>query len=297
MLEGEGNELAAERESTANGSDKGGARPTDETREHVTLADDESREDDIVIGDDEDEHEEESGDDEGREEGEGDRPRGKSRSARRAERIRRLEVRNRELEDALRSSGRSVAATDDDKDLVEPKESDYPNDYFAYQRALQSYETRKAVREENRRVAQAQESERAERANREALARFNDRLDAVKDRIPDYDRVMKEASRIEIRDDVLGLMLRDPKGPLLAYHLAKNPDKVDALNRMSPIEAAREIGSLSARIRGPQPKKATDAKTKPRTPPKGGSSPGRKAYSDMSMDEYVKARAEELKAS
>ena len=27
------------------------------------------------------------------------------------------------------------------------------------------------------------------------------------------------------------------------YHLARNPDKVEALNRMPPVKAAREIGN------------------------------------------------------
>jgi hypothetical protein len=114
-------------------------------------------------------------------------------------------------------------------------------------------------------------------------------LETVKDRIPDFDRVMASAGGLEIRGDLRDLILDSAKGPLLAYHLAKNPDRVADLNRMSPAAAAKEIGSLEARIRGPNPKTVTRVKTPPRAP-RGGTAARAPNPADMSMEQYIAAR-------
>lgn len=260
------------------------------SKDAVTLAED----DDIVIGADgaDDDHERED-DETGDAEPADAAKRRPSGSARLKARLDRLARENEELRQAL--APRAPGALLDDHDLVEPRERDFPNDYFAYERALQDYRVRKAIRDEHRLIAVQQEQERADREARARFATYNDRLGEVRDRIPDFETAMRQSMGISIRDDVLGLILGDKKGPLIAYHLAKNPDKVDALNRMHPVEAAREIGSLSARIRGPQGKQATTAPPPPSSP-RGGTSPRTKSYADMSMDEYVRARAAELKA-
>ncbi|HZP76586.1 MAG TPA: hypothetical protein VFB45_10620 [Pseudolabrys sp.] len=260
------------------------AKPTDV----VTLADD----DGMAVGkdgEDADERDDEEASDEA-ESGEGvKKPSG---SARLKARLERLARENEELRRSLAPP--APAAFGDDRDLVPPREQDFRNDYFAYERALQDYRVRKAIRDEHRRLAAHQVAEHAAHQHRARLSAYNDRLDEVKDRIPDFDSVMRDSKGIAVRDDVLGLILGDMKGPLIAYHLAKNPGKVDTLNRMHPIEAAREIGNLSARIRGPQGKKATSAPPPPRRP-SGGAAPRGKSYADMSMDEYVRARAADLK--
>jgi len=264
------------------------AQATASPTEAVTLA-----EDDGMTGgpdgDDEPETEEEYDDAEPAEAAR-KRPSG---SARLKARLARLERENEELREAL--APRAPAGMGDDRDLVPPREQDFRNDYFAYERALQDYLVRKAIRDEHRRLAAQQDQERAERESRARFSAYNDRLGEVKDRIPDFDAVMRGSKGVVIRDDLLGLVLGDKKGPLIAYHLAKNPDKVETLNRMHPVEAAREIGNLSARIRGPQSKKATSAPPPP-SRPSGGASPRSKSYADMSMDEYVRARSAEHKA-
>lgn len=290
--------------ASGNGADAGGdagkgtegqqkQEQKEESGDFVTLAEDD---DAIVVGEDgedDDDADEDKGEGEGEpkegEEGSKKRPSG---SARLKARAARLERENAELRNRLQAPRRAPAAEADDSDLKEPKESDFPNDYLAYERALRGYETRKAIREENRRVAKEQSDDDADRAHRETVRAYNDRLETVKDRIPDFDDVMAESKGMQIRDDVLNQVLESSKGPLIAYHLAKNPDKVDALNRMSPLEAAREIGRLEARIRGPQSKKATSAKSPIRAPKggTGGSDARPKDPDKMTMAEYEKAR-------
>lgn len=270
----------------------------------VTLADDDD-ESEIVIGEEGDDEDDGQSDDaaegkdvEGKDEqGENGGKKRLSGSARERARRIRVEQENAELRRAL-ARRNAPAVPDDDADLVEPKESDFPNDYLAFERAQRNYETRKAIRDENRRIAKANALENSREATREKLSAYNTRLETVKGRIPDFDTVMAEARGTEIRDDVLDQILGSAKGPLIAYHLAKNPDKVDALNRMSPLDAAREIGRLEGRIRGPQVKK-TPAGKPPVKPLKGatGGASKPKSYADMSMEEFNKARdAEEAGA-
>jgi hypothetical protein len=252
---------------------------TETTKDFVTLADDEA--DEQPEGEDE-----EAEGDEGEEEAEPEKPKKLPGSARLKARLRAAEEELAEYRrtQAPRAPAKTDAAGDD---LQEPKESDFPNDYLAYDRALRAYETRRAIRDENARVATEQEQANAQRAHRARLNAYNARLEDVKDRIPDYDTTLKQANDVPIRDDVRDMILDDGKGPLIAYHLAKNPEKLEALNRMTPIEAAREIGKLSARIRGPQVKTVTKAKP-PLSVQRGtGTVTGRKDPSAMSMEEYT----------
>ena len=263
--------------------DRAGETPAQATQEtYVTLADDVE---DVADGEDNADHAETADGETGDTAGEA--PRRKPGSARLKERVRALE---RENEDLCRNRQAQRAPADDDGDLVEPKERDFPGDYLAYDRALRAYQTTKAIRDENRRVAARQAERAAHFEHRERVAGYNVRLETVKDRIPDFDRVMREAGRMDIRNDVRDLILDSPKGPLLAYHLARNPDKVADLNRMSAAQAAKEIGGLEARIRGPNPKTVTSAKAPPRPMPAGGTASRAPRVEAMSMEEYTAAR-------
>jgi hypothetical protein len=286
----DGNGGASANAGTENAN--GGQKEADGENEAIVLLDDDESE-----GEQDDEADEGDGE-EGEGEGEaGERQRPRSRSARYRERITRLERENEELRRGTPARQAPVAAKDDDddKDLVAPKETDYPDDYLAYQNALNEYRTRKAVREENRRLAKrnadATATADAAAALRERRAGFAARLDQVKDRIPDYEKVVKSGATLPIRDDVRDAVLESTKGPLLTYYLLKNPEVLDEINHMSPAAAARKIGNLEARLRLPQPKTSTKA-----PPPKpalkgGGGSAKNLDPATMSNEEYRKARA------
>lgn len=260
------------------------------------LANEPGREDDYVTladADDGDHETEDGGGDESQDgEGEagdpaGEKPKRKSGSARLKDRVRLLERQNEELRRG-RQAQRAPAYVSED-DLVEPREQEFPNDYLAYDRALREYQTKRAIREENRRVAWAEAQRHAAIEHRERLAGYSVRLDEVKDRIPDFDRVMASVGSLPVRDDVRNLILESPKGPLLAYYLARNPDKLAGINGMPPWAAAKELGSLEARIRGPKPKTVTRAKAPAQTP-RGGTAARGADPSQMSMADYIAAR-------
>jgi hypothetical protein len=264
----------------------------DAGEDYVTLAGERDGGDDTEHGETEDAgelidgEEEGEGDSSARDEDDAARPKRRSGSQRAKARIQALQ---REIEELKRGQARFASAAAGDDDLFEPREEDFPNDYLAYDRALRDYQTRKAIRDEKRRDAAANARAYAEAEARTRLAGYNVRLETVKDRIPDFDRVMVSAGGLEIRGDLRDLILDSPKGPLLAYHLAKNPDKLAELNRMSPSAAAKDIGSLEARIRGPNPKTVTRART-PAHPPRGGTAARVSDPAEMTMEQYVAAR-------
>jgi hypothetical protein len=268
---------SAERESTTGNTDAGqdSAVSLIEDDDEVVADDDAGRDGDDGNSDDD------AGDDEAK-------PRKRSRTQRYRDRIARLTT---EL-DAERRQSRPPARGVRDDDLVEPRQADFPDDYLGYDRAMRDYQVRRAFRDERRRDADVQARADDATAFREKLSGYNDRLETLKSRIPDFDQVLREASGSEIRDDVRDLVLGSAKGPLLAYYLAKHPDALVDINGMPPAEAARKIGNLEARIRGPNPTTATKANA-PVMPPRGGASAPRRLDPErMSHEDYRKARAE-----
>lgn len=187
--------------------------------------------------------------------------------------------------------------SDKDNADSEPKEADFNGDYLAFERAKTAHEAARLIRKDlDARDARTESRDLAKRA-REATDDFFDRVEDVKNRIPDYDTAIAAFAaaggqfaphvREEIRDS--------DSGPALAYHLAKNPGLVAELNALSPRDAAREIGRLEAKVSLPQPKKQTQA-PKPIVAPAGGAMAPKDILSLAKQDDlsgYIKARNEE----
>jgi hypothetical protein len=272
--------------------------------EEIVIGDEGETEDDAEKpeadndGDGDGNDEDESGD-EGSDESDEPEHRRLSRNQRKNLKIRALsesisakDERIRELESEL--ARRTSAGRSEDEDLVEPKEADFPNNYLAFENAMREYRIRKVIREEAARTAGERTKEVAEELRRIRVAAYNERLAQIRDRIPDFDETLERAKNVPIRDDVCDRILESAKGPQIAHYLARNLDKVAELNRMTPLAAAREIGRLEARIRGPQPKKTTEAPA-PLTRPRGSGTRGApKRIEDMSMEEYTRAREQGL---
>ena len=158
----------------------------------------------------------------------------------------------------------------------EPKESDYPNDWFAFQEAKGTWNARQAVREEFARKSDEERRSAGSRAQQERRAElldaYHENAAEVRERIPDFDKVIATAASVQIKPDLADEIMSSDKSALLQYHLAQKPDLVRQLNQLSVRELAREIGRLEARVHLPQPKKATEANPPP-TEVRGGAAP------------------------
>lgn len=213
-----------------------------------------------------------------------EQPKKLSRSERQRRRLRALSTEIETLKAQLSEKAASNAGDP-------PKEEDFGGDYLKYQAALSAYETAQAVRKEfEGRDKQARE-ERLRERQREAAEEFIERAEEFKARVTDFDqaveRFVKAGGKFE--PHVVEELQLSEQGPALVYQLASNPQLAAELNAMSPRDAARAIGRLEAKVSLPNPKKQTSA-PKPIVPPSGGATPP-KDPSNMTMDEYVKWRA------
>lgn len=144
-----------------------------------------------------------------------------------------------------------------------PTEADYPNDYLAFEAARSEWNIRKAIREEisarerNSREAQLRE------IRQERLEAYHENVETVRERIPDFDKVVRAAESVSVSPALAEEIMSSDKAALLQYHLAQKPDLVRELNGLSGRELAREIGRLEARVHLPTAKKATEASAPP----------------------------------
>ncbi|PDT74127.1 hypothetical protein [Bradyrhizobium sp. C9] len=216
---------------------------------------------------------------EGKEEPEGEdkpkKPSGAQRAKFREQRLlNELQAREREIEELRRST--PAAKTAGEGEDKPPREEDYNGDWFAWQRALTAYDAGKAAREaikgEFKTREQSEHEKRQVEVARERSVAHAERVEDAREVIADFDQAMEGMKGVNVRNDVLDEIMSSDKSALIAYHLAKNPDELNALNSMSGRELARAMGRLEATVRMPEAKKATSAPP-PLSKPKGGASP------------------------
>jgi hypothetical protein len=164
-----------------------------------------------------------------------------------------------------------------------------PNGYWA---AMAGYEARKGVVEQS--VQQEQrEAEAREAVRRETLTEaYESKKDDARARIPDYDTVVN-AKPLRVSNEVSDLLIESDLTAELEYHLAKNPQKLAQLNKMTERQAAKEIGRLESLLSGPAQNRSTQAPA-PIAPLRGGAAGPVKTLSDLATGEdataYIAAR-------
>lgn len=222
-----------------------------------------------------------------------DKPRKRSRYDRLRDKTARLEaelaeLRARSAPVGANANEATVLQAEVDRLIGEkPKEADFNGDYLAFERAQTAYEAARRVAEMTARQSLEKQRALVERDRSEMVEIYRDRIENARKGIPDYDAVLSKATT-EVAPHVGEVILTDEDGPLIAYHLAKHPDKLTRLNRMSPLEAAREIGRIAASLSSP---KAPVTNAPPPVKPVG--SAARAAPPDlskMSMEEYAAFR-------
>jgi hypothetical protein len=199
---------------------------------------------------------------------------GAQRAKLREQRLRdELSAREREIEELRRSTPAKTASESEEK---APKEEDYNGDWFAWQRALTAHEAGKAAREaiqgEFKTREQSQHEAKQAEVVRERREAHLERVEAAREVIADFDQVMSTMKGVNVRNDVIDEIMSSEKSDLISYHLAKNPNELEALNAMNSRELARAMGRLEATLKLPEAKKQTSAPP-PLSRTKGGASP------------------------
>lgn len=210
----------------------------------------------------------------------GDKPGGKRKSgaARAKETIQQLRERV-----ALLESRGTGATSDADRP---PKMEDFA-DFDSYENAKATYAVRQAIKAEREAQAEGEKKAVSTELTRELVAAHVERSKEARTHFPDFDKVIQGAREHTIRDDVADMVIESDKSELLQYELARKPELIRELNRMSPTAAARRIGQLEARLFYPKPKTETKAPA-PVGALSGGSSP--KATPGQSQADYERWR-------
>lgn len=177
-----------------------------------------------------------------------------------------------------------------------PTEKDFPSDYLAFEAARTEWNVRQAVRQE---MAKGETTKRAA-AQREHITErseaYEDSLEQVRDRIPDFDKTLASATA-QVSRELMEEIFQSEKAALLQYHLAKNPEKLRDLNGLSGRELSREIGRLESRVHLPTPKKATEAAPPPSEVRGGAAQTIDPQTGPDEMNAYAKWREKQRKAS
>lgn len=197
-----------------------------------------------------------------------------------------LAERERELQD-IRQASRKPEGEQADADKP-PKEEEFNGDWTAYVAARAAYEAGKAV--ESKLIARdtrTQEAKRSEAARERDLAHL-ERVEDAREVITDYDKVMAGMKGVSVSNDLIREIKSSENGALIAYELARNPDRLHSMNQMTPMELAREMGRLEASVTKPTGKKQTTAPPPP-THLKGGAAPAIN-LATADMESYVAAR-------
>lgn len=111
----------------------------------------------------------------------------------------------------------------------------------------------------------------------------------------DFEDVVSDVDDIPLSFALQESILTSDFGPQIMYELAKDRTRLEKINRLSAIDAAREIGKIEARLE--KPSASTQEKKQSKAPapiaPVGskGSAKIEKSPDDMSFQEYKKWRA------
>lgn len=113
----------------------------------------------------------------------------------------------------------------------------------------------------------------------------------VLQQMPDF---WERFNPLPIPEHTAEMIVNAPNGPLIAMHLAQNPQLAQRLANVHPVSVAYEIGQLSARLTAPAPRHSA---APPPVPTVGGRQPsGSVDLRSMSVEDIAKWQAAEHRA-
>ena len=177
---------------------------------------------------------------------------------------------------------------------AEPKLDDFNGDYLAFEKASVAFAAKQAIRAELATQRQQDLAAKQAESRHEAVQDFFERAEEAKGKLPDFDAAIDTmyGSMGPLPETVRDLLADSDTGPLILYHLAKNPGVARDLYSAGPIDAARQIGQLEAKMTLPKARNVTKAPP-PIAPAKGGATPPRDLYGLARNDDatsYIEAR-------
>lgn len=146
--------------------------------------------------------------------------------------------------------------------------------------------------------AEAVQKKATEEATKKTLAEYAERRAKFIEAHPDFEELVEtqhpddRSKELQINIPMAQVIYNSEDGPDIAYYLGKNPDEAARISKLTPLQAVKELGRISARIAS-QPAPAT--KPAPIKALKTGSEAAtRKTPAEESMEEYGARRQREI---
>jgi hypothetical protein len=162
-----------------------------------------------------------------------------------------------------------------------PKLEDFDYDDEKFFEAKIDFKVKQATSQSRQDETKARARQVRDQANTE----FARKIEASN--IPDYGEVIAGLGEITpLPAEVIDAIQQDDRGPELAYYLGKHLDIADKIANASPIQAAMELGKLSAQLSSGKRNKITKAPAPVKPAASGGAAPS-KSMDTMSIDEIM----------
>jgi hypothetical protein len=134
------------------------------------------------------------------------------------------------------------------------------------------------------------------RLQSETLEAFHDREEEARNKYDDFEQVAYNP-KLPITDAMAQTIQSSEVGPDMAYYLGSNPKEADRISRLSPLQQAKELGKIEAKLADNPPVKKTSNAPAPIAPVTARSSSGSPAYDttdprslkSMSTSEWIEA--------
>lgn len=182
-----------------------------------------------------------------------------------------------------------------------PKPEDF-EDHDSYVDALTDWKLDQKLKERDGKTKEAE----LRTEQQKQVTTFQERVAVARTQYEDFDEVMEDAEDVPLSAAVQEVLLNSDQGAELMYALAKDKAELARICKLSPIQAAKELGKIEAKLMkqaetsdkqqaAAQPAKTTQA-PKPVTPVGTKSSGGTtKSPDEMSYQEFKAWRESQSK--
>jgi hypothetical protein len=144
-----------------------------------------------------------------------------------------------------------------------PTLAQFGYDEMKYQAALIDY----AAQEAERRTLERIREDQTRTQQAQGRSAFEKRQAEFLQAMPDYRAKVLEDRNLPISTPMLEVIVESDQGPAIAYYLAENRDLAEQIARLPPVQAARAIGRIEARLEANRPAAAPQAPPVSKAPP------------------------------
>jgi signal recognition particle GTPase len=132
---------------------------------------------------------------------------------------------------------------------LEPPRQDQFESYEDFTRALTRYEVALARDEEQAKFRQWQ----AQEQQRQVAQSWQERVGSFKQQAPDFDDVLAATDHIQLHPAMQQMLMQSKVGPQLAYALAQDPETLEEIAQLDPMEARYELRRMERELRRAKP--------------------------------------------